>query len=159
MNADLILGTPRRWLVTKVLVTFALFGLLVLSLSARYIGLREAAAPPQPPALASAPATPSGAASAVVVTPQGSSLSTSLVAAEAILKGDRRALATVAAPSVLRLIEDTPRGDAIASAPRIIEPGPTQQTVRIDTRKGHLDLVMAVSKSGWIVTDVDYVAS
>lgn len=159
MNADLILGTPRRWRVTKVLVTLTLFALLAVSLTARYIGLQEAAAPPQPPALASAPATSPEAASGVVVTPQGSSLSTSLVAAEAILKDDRRALATVAAPSVLRLIEDTPRSDAIASAPRIIEPGPTQQTVRIDTRKGHLDLVMAMSKSGWIVTDVDYVAS
>lgn len=158
MNADLILGTPRRWRVTKVLVTLTLFALLAVSLTARYLGLQEAAAP-QPPALASAPATSPEAASGVVVTPQGSSLSTSLVAAEAILKGDRRALATVAAPSVLRLIEDTPRSDAIASAPRIIEPGPTQQTVRIDTRKGHLDLVTAMSKSGWIVTDVDYVAS
>ena len=163
-----LLSNPRRFRNLKIAAILALILLVVGSIMFRHLESRSTAVAPTPSATQIGPPNPDLVAPKAL-TPSapvedfGSSIHIALEAVDAFLRNDSARFAEIASPGIVSDVNQAPErqaGQKIIGSPRLIEPGPTQQTVRVSTTGGALILTMVIDRKDgparWVVDDMKY---
>lgn len=165
-----ILESPRRLIVTVIVAALGAVLGLGLALVIRSGGgeTRLDAQPARPGPTASPtddrliPPTPEITTESTPDVDYGSPAPIALEAVQAFLDNDHARFSSLATQEVVEAVNAAPDprpGQAVLGDVETVLPGPTEQTMRIMTTDGTLEVVMTADAEvgGWLVSDMRYV--